>query len=80
MKTSEKSKELKEQAETVSKKPQALPDDELEQVSGGNGRAPVRVCPECGHLMLATERSDPNLPGYSYRVVICPYCGFERVG
>ena len=36
MKTFEKSEELKEQKETVSKKPQALSDDELEQVTGGN--------------------------------------------
>ena len=35
MKTFEKSEELKEQKETVSKKPQALSDDELEQVTGG---------------------------------------------
>ena len=35
MKTFEKSEELKEQKETVSKKPQALSDDVLEQVTGG---------------------------------------------
>ena len=35
MKTFEKSKEFKEQEETVSKKPQALSDDELEQVTDG---------------------------------------------
>ena len=47
MKTFEKSEELKEQKETVSKKPQALSDDELENVTGG-GMLWASKCPLTG--------------------------------
>ena len=47
MKTKEELNALKEEVETVSKKPQALSDDELEQVTGG-GMLWASKCPLTG--------------------------------
>ena len=49
MKTADELKELKQEAETLNKKPHELTDEELAQVSGG-GKMPttVKTCPS-GH-------------------------------
>lgn len=68
MKTKEELKTLKEEVEILNRKLAELTEDELKQVTGGEGHFSC-WCPECGGLLKQlTEYIDP------YPVYMCTVC------
>ena len=61
MKTQEELNALKEEVETVSRKPQALSDDELEQVTGGGSMIWASKCKFTGQLFCTGHRDECGL-------------------
>ena len=69
MKTVEELNVLKEEIETLNKKLAELTEEELAQVTGGEGAVTMCWCPECGGLLKQlTDFIDP------YPVYVCTVC------
>ena len=69
MKTPEELNVLKEEIETLNKKLAELTEDELKQVTGGEGAVTMCWCPDCGGLLKQlTDFIDP------YPVYMCTVC------